>query len=109
MRLCSDNNMHSLILKAVSLAFAAPISILATSAIPLELTPAQHHYDNDTISPQLFNELEELARVVDISYCVGTTGIQKPFECVSRCHEFESFELVSVSAVSMVSSSPSCR
>ena len=46
------------------------------------------------ISPELFVSLEELARIVDISYCVGTTGIHKPFECASRCHEFQGFELV---------------
>ncbi|KAI4708733.1 hypothetical protein J4E89_006792 [Alternaria sp. Ai002NY15] len=55
---------------------------------------------NDTtlISQALFWELEELARVVDISYCVGTAGlgIQKPFKCASRCgdRDFETFELV---------------
>lgn len=53
------------------------------------------------ISQQLFWELEELARIVDISYCVGTAGlgIQKPFQCASRCgdRDFETFELVTVS------------
>jgi hypothetical protein len=57
---------------------------------------------NDTlISQKLFWELEELARIVDISYCVGTAGlgIQKPFQCASHCsdRDFESFELVTVS------------
>ncbi|KAH0536262.1 hypothetical protein FGG08_006841 [Glutinoglossum americanum] len=46
------------------------------------------------ISAELFADLEELARLVDISYCVGTTGIQKPFVCASRCVEFKGFELV---------------
>lgn len=53
------------------------------------------------ISQPLFWELEQLARVVDISYCVGTAGlgIQKPFQCPSRCADpdFERFELVTVS------------
>jgi hypothetical protein len=58
---------------------------------------------NDTlITQKLFWELEELARIVDISYCVGTAGlgIQKPFSCASRCgdRDFETFELVKVSA-----------
>ena len=50
------------------------------------------------ISAELFADLEELSRLVDISYCVGLTGtgIQKPFQCVSRCHEFHGFELVTV-------------
>lgn len=49
---------------------------------------------NTNISIQLFAELEELARIVDISYCVGTSGIYKPFQCASRCDEFPDFELV---------------
>ena len=53
---------------------------------------------NPNVSPDLFNDLEESSRIVDISYCVGITGtgIQKPFTCASRCHEFENFELVTV-------------
>jgi hypothetical protein len=52
---------------------------------------------NHTISPALFESLEELSRIVDISYCVGSTGIWKPFQCASRCKEFEGFELISAS------------
>ena len=48
------------------------------------------------VSQSLFNSLEELARLVDISYCVGSTGIQKPFSCLSRCNDFQGFELVTV-------------
>ena len=48
------------------------------------------------VSQSLFNSLEELARLVDISYCVGSTGIQKPFNCLSRCNDFQGFELVTV-------------
>jgi hypothetical protein len=63
--------------------------------------PARALRGNDTlISQHLFWELEELARIVDISYCVGTAGlgIQKPFQCASRCadRDFETFELVTV-------------
>ncbi|KAL8673709.1 MAG: hypothetical protein Q9168_001870 [Polycauliona sp. 1 TL-2023] len=48
------------------------------------------------ISIELFDDLEELSRIVDIAYCVGTVGlgIQKPFLCASRCQDFKSFELV---------------
>ncbi|RHZ62672.1 lipase family protein [Aspergillus thermomutatus] len=46
------------------------------------------------ISEELFGSLEELARIVDVSYCVGTTEVRKPFECLSRCSEFQGFELV---------------
>ncbi|KAG5984982.1 hypothetical protein E4U54_006079 [Claviceps lovelessii] len=41
-----------------------------------------------SISTSLFAELERLARLVDISYCVGNTGVRKPFQCLSRCKEF---------------------
>lgn len=51
-------------------------------------------HDGAAISPNVFESLEELARIVDISYCVGSTGIQKPFKCLSRCSDFEGFELV---------------
>ena len=56
----------------------------------------RHATSNRTVSPALFEELEELARIVDISYCVGLTslGISKPFQCLSRCKDFPSFELV---------------
>lgn len=49
------------------------------------------------ISNQLFDSLEELSRLVDISYCVGTTGVQEPFQCLSHCAEFPNLELVTVS------------
>jgi hypothetical protein len=50
--------------------------------------------NGNEISLSLFESLEELARIVDISYCVGTSGIRKPFNCLSRCSDFEGFELV---------------
>ncbi|KAL7266824.1 hypothetical protein RUND412_010612 [Rhizina undulata] len=48
------------------------------------------------ISEELFAEFEELAKVVDIAYCVGSlnTGVEKPFKCLSFCRHFPSFELV---------------
>ena len=53
------------------------------------------------VAQDLFWELEQLARIVDISYCVGTAGlgIQKPFQCLSRCadRDFDTFELLTVS------------
>ncbi|CZR51154.1 related to triacylglycerol lipase [Phialocephala subalpina] len=77
---------------ATSAASAHPSNIQALSEAP----NLNHQFAewNSNISIQLFAELEELARIVDISYCVGTTGISKPFECVSRCHDFPDFELV---------------
>lgn len=67
--------------------------------IPLVPNPVHHALpSNHSISATLFAELEELARIVDISYCVGAVGlgIQEPFECPSRCKDFEGFELVTV-------------
>lgn len=60
--------------------------------IPLRQTQTTRRH----VSPQLYADLEELSRIVDISYCVGTanTGISKPFNCLSRCSAFPSFELV---------------
>ncbi|OLN82034.1 Mono- and diacylglycerol lipase [Colletotrichum chlorophyti] len=46
------------------------------------------------ISAELFRSLERTSRIVDITYCVGTSGISQPFSCVSRCREFPSFSLV---------------
>lgn len=45
------------------------------------------------VSAGLFASLERLARLVDISYCIGTTGIGKPFDCLSRCTEFPNVTL----------------
>lgn len=52
---------------------------------------------NRTVSAALFAELEESARLADIAYCVGTTGIHNPFGCLSHCEEFKGFELITVS------------
>ncbi|CAD0084162.1 unnamed protein product, partial [Aureobasidium vineae] len=75
------------------------LSVLSvvTNALPAHQVPLlRHAADNRTVSPELFSDLEELARIVDISYCVGLTGIgiSKPFKCLSRCSEFPDFELV---------------
>lgn len=46
------------------------------------------------VPAEVFESLEELSRIVDISYCVGSTGIQKPFQCLGRCSDFNGFELI---------------
>ncbi|KAI2614647.1 alpha/beta-hydrolase [Hypoxylon fragiforme] len=48
----------------------------------------------DHISPDLFASLERFSRLVDIAYCVGTTGVNPPFSCASRCKDFPSLDLV---------------
>lgn len=64
-------------------------------AIHIAAYPLQTLFNgNRTVSQSLFASLEELARIVDISYCVGSTGIQEPFKCLSRCSEFPGFELI---------------
>jgi pimeloyl-ACP methyl ester carboxylesterase len=71
---------------------------IASSGSPLHPAPqavVQAASPHEPISLQLFYELEELSRIVDIAYCVGTTGISEPFSCASRCSEFPSLELVS--------------
>ncbi|TKA21677.1 hypothetical protein B0A50_08766 [Salinomyces thailandicus] len=58
--------------------------------------PRPHSSPSRPVSAALFAELEELARVVDITYCVGlgSLGISKPFTCLSRCTDFPLFELI---------------
>src|SRR5512142_1885400 len=58
--------------------------------------PRSTMHDGPTrqVSVHFFAALERLARLVDISYCVGTTGVSSPFSCVSRCKEFPSLDLV---------------
>lgn len=80
------------------------LQCLATAASAFPASQALLHAPapattSHNISATLFAELEELARIVDISYCVGVTGlgISKPFQCASRCNEFPDFELLSVS------------
>ncbi|KAH0387138.1 extracellular lipase, partial [Aureobasidium melanogenum] len=78
------------------LSLLSALSVI-TSAFPAQQAPLlRHAEDNRTVSPELFSDLEELARIVDISYCVGLTGIgiSRPFKCLSRCSEFPDFELV---------------
>ncbi|KAI2848948.1 hypothetical protein CBS147343_7617 [Aspergillus niger] len=46
------------------------------------------------IPEEIYNSLDELARVVDVAYCVGSTGLQKPFQCLSHCSDLKGFELI---------------
>lgn len=74
------------IIISISLLYSA----VAASVAKYPLSAAQSR----NITLGLFTELEELARIVDISYCVGTSGIQEPFQCLSRCSSFPDFNLV---------------
>ena len=91
--------MRSLI--KILLSLSACTSVLHTLGSPTLQVPLTGSLleANRNISFELFADLEELSRIVDISYCVGVTGtgIQKPFLCASRCQDFPHFELVTVS------------
>ncbi|KAE8350173.1 Alpha/Beta hydrolase protein [Aspergillus coremiiformis] len=68
------------------------VSCLSTASIVS--TYGQSNITNRNISRKAFDSLEELSRIVDVSYCVGSTGVRKPFDCLSRCDEFPGFELI---------------
>ncbi|KAF2405400.1 alpha/beta-hydrolase [Trichodelitschia bisporula] len=97
--LCSGFFLGFLLLLALNLAFGFEKgNHLSVWDRFVGVIPILRHGNNDSVSLQLFDELEELARIVDITYCVGMTGlgIRKPFECASRCKDFPDFELVSM-------------
>lgn len=82
-------------------AFRGLLGIGLLASTSLGIPHAQQPLSSDdglpvtaTISVPFFSELERLARLVDISYCVGNTGVSKPFNCVSRCKEFPTLSLV---------------
>lgn len=56
----------------------------------------------------LFASLERFSRLVDITYCVGTTGLTHPFSCVSRCRDFPTLELELAWNTGQLSLSDSC-
>lgn len=66
-----------------------------TPQAPLSFNPEKDVPSAKSISPRLFSSLERFARLVDIAYCVGTSGVSPPFSCASRCKDFPNFELAS--------------
>lgn len=89
----------------VSLLWLTIYLLHLSSATDPKTYEAQQRNSSQGVSQELFDSLDELARIVDISYCIGSTGIYKPFECLSRCAEFENFELVTVRIILSLSSS----
>ncbi|KAH7326491.1 Alpha/Beta hydrolase protein [Stachybotrys elegans] len=75
----------------LTLALGQPVA--SSSPRPMQ-TPAHDTTTTQSISLPLFASLERLARLVDISYCIGSTGVSKPFRCVSWCSEFPTLSLV---------------
>ncbi|KAI6914337.1 extracellular lipase [Hortaea werneckii] len=70
------------------LSFLACLDFITSSPTP---DPHRDQFAHNVSAP-LFAELEELARVVDITYC--SPAIAKPFNCLSRCEDFPQFELI---------------
>jgi len=77
------------------------LTVAASAAIALQRpqAPLLHHLSTDAtrnISSAVFLELEELARLVDITYCISAAspGILPPFHCLSRCADFPALSLV---------------
>ncbi|OIW35039.1 alpha/beta-hydrolase [Coniochaeta ligniaria NRRL 30616] len=89
-------------------------TLLASYTATVSATPEQQHPLQDadlstqSISPRFFSSLERLSRLVDIAYCVGTTGVSPPFSCASRCRDFPSLHLVSTWNTGVLSMSDSC-
>ncbi|EPE09727.1 triacylglycerol lipase fgl2 [Ophiostoma piceae UAMH 11346] len=94
-------------MKPITLCGLALAAAHATPIYAVENT-AQHALDGDgddelgtlpaaaAVPVALFASLERYARIVDVAYCVGTTGtgIDPPFSCASRCGEFPELRLV---------------
>ncbi|TKA23973.1 hypothetical protein B0A50_06479 [Salinomyces thailandicus] len=82
----------SLLLAALSAAVGSAASINDVE----RARPVQNDDAGRNVSMPLFSDLEEMSRIVDISYCTGliATGISKPFNCWCRCGDFPHFELI---------------
>lgn len=89
-------NNRAAMLSPVFNVFCSTLLLLRLKVAAVQVPMSSSLFD-DTISDKLFYELEELSRIVDILYCVGTTGKRKRFLCASRCRDFSDFELISVS------------
>lgn len=61
--------------------------------ISIDGVPQPTKQSGGGVSLPFFASLERMARLVDIAYCVGNTGVSKPFSCVSRCKDFPSLRL----------------
>ncbi|KAL8943642.1 MAG: hypothetical protein Q9216_000930 [Gyalolechia sp. 2 TL-2023] len=83
-------------LKVISLLTLGAIGTALGRPQQTLLADFQVSHVTENVTTELFSDLEELSRIVDIAYCVGATGlgIQKPFLCASRCQDFHHFELI---------------
>ena len=86
--------------RTVMMLFALALSLLLSKT---KATSSPRHAStlfDRSVPRSLFFELEELSRLVAISYCVGNAGIQEPFECLNHCSDFKGFALVTVQILS---------
>ncbi len=74
-----------------ALLWGAPESPSTQGQKPLSST---YDVTKQGVSTAFFASLERMARLVDVAYCVGTTGVSSPFSCASRCNEFPTVELI---------------
>jgi len=81
---------------SLALIFASPARASTSSPQARQVPTESPDKIRRSVSSELFNELDELSRLVGISYCVGSQGIQKPFTCLSHCDEFPGLQLVQV-------------
>lgn len=86
----------NLLLAHTLLVLSQVAAIIASASPALDQRPlgAQDDGSPKGISNHFFSSLERLSRLVDIAYCVGTTGLSRPFECASRCKDFPTLRLV---------------
>lgn len=90
--------MPSAMLSKKLLSALSIFPILAFSAPPpmpqqILLSPGAH--GNHGISHTLFDDFNDLAKIVDIANCLQTPeGISYPFQCNSFCREFPELELL---------------
>ncbi|KAK5663470.1 hypothetical protein OQA88_3899 [Cercophora sp. LCS_1] len=73
---------------------ANPLFSSAAAAAEREQRPLHDDVPpSQGVSVPFFASLERFARLVDITYCVGTTGVSPPFSCASRCKDFPTLHL----------------
>ena len=86
-------NIHIIIIVAITITILVHIG--RTNG-----TSDRHHHQQqqqrDHVSVGLYRDLDRLARLVDIAYCVETTGLRPPFSCANHCEDFPDVELVMV-------------
>lgn len=76
-----------------SIALANPLASPLTSSAERQRPLHEDAPPSQGVSLPFFASLERFSRLVDITYCVGTTGVSPPFSCASRCKDFPTLHL----------------